>query len=83
MAGLGVLAGTNTAVLPSQASAQVLLLQQPVFHAHPVAVMPAVVAVPTMIRTVEVCERIVWVPQRVREHIVIRAYRLDIGDHQP
>jgi len=69
LAGLGVLAGA--AVLPSQASAQVLLLQQPVVHAHPVAVLPAVVAVPTTVRTVEVRERTVWVPQRVREHVVV------------
>jgi len=69
LAGLGVLAGAT--VLPSPAFAQVLLLQQPVIHAYPVVVMPAVAAVPTTIRAVEVRERIVWVPQRVREHVVV------------
>jgi hypothetical protein len=73
---LGTLAAMATlaaagALLPSAASAQVLLLQQPVVHAHPVAFVPATVAVPAVVRTVEVRERTVWVPQRVREQVVV------------
>jgi hypothetical protein len=73
---LGALAAVATlatvgVLLPSAASAQVLLLQQPVIQTHLVSFVPAAVAVPVVAHTVEVHERTVWVPQRVREQVVV------------
>jgi hypothetical protein len=67
---VAALAAVGT-LLPSATVAQVLMLQQPVVHAHPVAFVPTTAAVPAVVRTVEVHERTVWVPRRVREHVVV------------